>query len=56
MRLLTVKKAALEVGVPENFLRTLIKEGKCPGIQQGNRFYVNVKMLIETLQEMSVQR
>lgn len=51
VRLLTVKETSKECGVPENLLRNLIKEGKCPGIYSGTRFYINVDALENIIRE-----
>ena len=53
MRLMTVKKTAQMLDLSESMLRSWIKMGECPGIQHGNRFYINVDMLIEKIEEMS---
>lgn len=45
MKMMTAKKAAEELGISAHLIRTWIKKGECPGVQQGNRFYVNVPML-----------
>ena len=49
VRLLTVKEASKECGVSQYFLRNWIKEGKCPGVYSGNRFYVNIEQLEERI-------
>lgn len=55
MKLLTAKKAAEETGLSESIIRAMIKRGECPGIKQGNRFYVNVPMLISKITAMCEQ-
>lgn len=46
---LTIKQAAGEFCFPEVALRTLIKEGKIPVIQVGNRVYITRKVFEEYL-------
>ena len=46
---LSQKRAAQTTGISETFLRRLVKQGKIPGFYTGNRFMVNVPMLIELL-------
>lgn len=51
----TVRQTAAAKFVPENFLRRLIAQGKCPGIYSGNRFLINVEALEEQLDAESRQ-
>ena len=46
---LSQKRAAQTTGISETFLRRLVKHGKIPGFYTGNRFIVNVPMLIELM-------
>ena len=48
-RLETVRKVAKMGLASENYIRCLIRRGRCPGIQVGNRFLVNVPLLSEQL-------
>ena len=48
---LTVHEAAMEYGFPECGLRTIIKEGRIPIIQIGNRAYVTRKTMEEFLKQ-----
>lgn len=56
MRLMTVRKAAKECGLSENMLRNWIKQGRCPGIRNGNRFLINVDMLEAQIAAESVKK
>lgn len=52
-KLLTIRECA-ELGIAnENFIRSLVRENQCPGIRHGNRFYVNVDLLKELLDNLS---
>ena len=52
----TIRKTAATGIVPESFLRSLVAQGKCPGVYSGNRFLVNVDALIEQLDTESRQK
>lgn len=52
----TIRKTAATGIVPESFLRSLVAQGKCPGIYSGNRFLVNVDALLEQLDAESRQQ
>lgn len=52
-RYMTPAKAAEAMNLPLWMLRSMIKEGKCPGFRQGNRFYVNTLLLAEKLEDES---
>lgn len=52
----TIRKTAATGIVPESFLRSLVAQGKCPGIYSGNRFLVNFDALIEQLDNESRQQ
>lgn len=56
MKMMTAKKAAEELGISQNLVRTWIKRGECPGVKQGNRFYVNVPMLESKINSKSVEK
>lgn len=47
---LTIRQTAATGIVSEHLLRQWQKQGRLPGIQTGNRFLVNYKMLVEDLQ------
>ena len=49
MEFLTIRKAAATGVAPENVIRNLVSQGKCPGFYSGNRFLVNVTALAEQL-------
>ena len=51
----TIRQTAATGIVPENYLRLLVAQGKCPGIYSGNRFLVNVEALAEQLDAESRQ-
>lgn len=53
MRMYTIRQEARVSDLPEFFLRSLVKQGKCPGWYAGNRFYVNHDALIEKLEAES---
>ncbi len=52
-RYMTPAKAAEAMNLPVWMLRSMIKEGKCPGFFRGNRFYVNTLLLAEKLESES---
>lgn len=45
----TIRQAAMILGIPEHFLRSLVARGVCPGVYSGNRFLVHVEALREYL-------
>lgn len=49
----TIRQTAAQGIAPENLIRRLVAQGKCPGIYSGNRFLVNVEALTEWLDEQS---
>lgn len=51
----TIRQTAATGIAPENFLRRLVAQGKCPGIYSGNRFLINVEALAEQLDAESRQ-
>lgn len=50
---LTIRQTAKELEFPENRIRSMVKQGVCPGIYSGNRFLVNVGAFIEQLDKES---
>lgn len=50
MSFLTIREVAATGLVSEHYIRTLVRNGKCPGIRSGNRFLVNVEQLREKLE------
>lgn len=49
----TIRQTAAQGLAPENFIRQLVAQGRCPGIYSGNRFLVNVEALVEMLDKES---
>lgn len=49
----TIRQTAATGLIPENVLRMLVRQNKCPGIYSGNRFLVNVTALSEQLDNES---
>lgn len=49
----TVRQTAAAGIAPENFIRRLIAQEKCPGVYSGTRFLVNVEALREYLDKIS---
>ncbi len=49
----TIRQAAASGILSEHRIRVLVAQGKCPGIQTGNRFLVNMTALAEMLDAMS---
>lgn len=47
----TIRQAAASTGVPEYRLRTWVKQGKVPGFNAASRYYVNVPLFLDGLQE-----
>ncbi len=52
-RYMTVNETVKYSGLSENMLRNWIKQGRCPGIRNGNRFLINVDMLEKQMREES---
>ena len=50
---MTTRPAAKATKLPEHLLRSLVKQGKCPGFYQGARFYIHVPKLLELLEAES---
>ena len=53
MRFLTINQTAKEIGLPHTCLRAMQAQGKLPGFYAGSRWYVNVDMLREQLENDS---
>lgn len=51
MHFLTINQTPRDVKVSRYYLRTMQKQGKLPGFYAGSRFYVNVDMLREMLED-----
>lgn len=49
----TIRQTAATGVLPEYRIRLLVAEGRCPGIQTGNRFMVNFDALVEMLDMQS---
>ena len=49
----TIRQTAAQGVAPENFIRQLVAQGRCPGIYSGNRFLVNIEALVEMLDKES---
>lgn len=52
----TIRQTAATGILSEHRLRIMVAQGKCPGIQTGNRFLVNVTALAELLDAESRRR
>ena len=50
---MTVNEMVKYSGLSENMLRNWIKQGRCPGVRNGNRFLINVDMLEKQMREES---
>lgn len=53
MPFLTIRRAAAEVGLPHTLLRKMLANSTLPGFYSGNRYYVNLDLLREKLEEQS---
>ncbi len=49
----TIREVAKLGVLSETHLRTMLKEGKLPGIYSGTRFYVNLEALMDFIQRES---
>lgn len=49
----TIRQVSRSMGIPEHLLRSLVAQGKCPGIYSGTRFLVHVEALREYLNAAS---
>lgn len=52
-KFLTIRSCAKAGILPENALRKLVAQGKCPGVKSGSRFLVNVPLLLQMLDAAS---
>lgn len=48
-RMRTIKQGAKEAGIPEHFLRQLVKQNKIVYVKAGNKSLVNLDCLIDFL-------
>lgn len=55
-KFLTIRQTAATGILSEHHLRLLEKQGKLPGIYSGNRFKVNVGLLVDQLNRESAER
>lgn len=53
-KFLTIRQTAATGILTEHHLRLLEKQGKLPGVRSGNRFLVNVPILVELLNQESL--
>lgn len=53
MKFKTIRETARMGILNENLLRQRLKQGKLPGIYAGNKFLVNVQVLLEMLEAES---
>ena len=53
MQFLSINSTAKELGLPPFLIRSMQKRGECPGFFSGSRFYVNVDLLREQLENAS---
>lgn len=53
-KFLTIRQTAKTKVLPEYTLRLMEKQGRLPGVRSGNRFLVNVPLLIEQLDRESM--
>ena len=53
MQFLTIRQAAREVGLPHTLLRKMLENSTLPGFYSGNRYYVNIDLLREKLEQDS---
>lgn len=51
----TIRQTAAMGVLPEHRLRILVAQKDCPGFYSGNRFLVNVDLLIEQLNRRSTE-
>lgn len=51
-RMMTIRKVARTGILPEYALRQLVKQGKIPHIQCGNRVMINYDRLVEMLESL----
>lgn len=55
-KFLTIRQMAATGILSEHHLRLLEKQGKLPGIYSGNRFKVNVDLLVDQLNRESAEQ
>ena len=53
MEILTIRGFSQKHRWPEHLVRSLVKQGRCPGFQQGNRFYILEDRALQALANMS---
>lgn len=46
---MTIRQTAIETGLAVGTLRTRLKRNKLPGFYAGNRYYINVPLLMEMI-------
>ncbi len=51
-RMMTIREVARTGVLPEHALRQLVKQGKIPHIQCGNRVLINYNRLVEMLESL----
>jgi len=49
-RFQSIRETRRSTGIPECYLRKLVKEGKAPGFYSGKKFLVNVPALLAQLE------
>ncbi len=49
----TIRQTARTLALPEYVVRTKVKCGEVPGFRQGNRFYCDVQLLAQMLEQES---
>ena len=52
-KFLTIRQVAETGLINENYLRALVKEGRCPHVMSGNRVLINYEALAEQLDKES---
>lgn len=53
---MTIRETAKTGMISEHHLRLMEKQGRLPGVRVGNRFKVNVDLLVEQLNRESAER
>ena len=53
MQFLTIPQTGATYKIPVALLRTMQKQGRLPGFFSGSRFYVNIDLLMEQLDQES---
>ncbi len=54
-KFMTIRETAKTGILSEHHLRLLEKQGRLPGVRSGNRFKVNIGLLVEQLNKESVE-